>query len=229
MKTTCIIPAWNEADRLSNVLSCVVGHPLVNEVIVVDDGSTDATGTVAARAGARVIRQFPNAGKSAAVARGLQAAEGDLVLFLDADLSGLTSRHLDDLLSPVLTGQATVSVSLRSNAPLLWRLIGLDYISGERLMPKAMLSAHVPRIARLRGFGLEVTLNEIWLDRRVPIAVVPFAGVASPSKSAKQGVLRGLVSDARMIGDILQTVGSFAALWQIYRMLRARRMSCIRP
>lgn len=222
MGVSCIIPAWNEAARLPPVLASVVGHPLVAEVIVVDDASADPTAEVAARAGARVIALPRNGGKSAAVAQGLAAARGGLVLLLDADLQGLTPDHVAALILPVMSGRAAVSVSLRSNAPLLWRLIGLDYISGERVMPREVLAADIDRIAALRGFGLEVRINRLWLQRDFRVAVVPLSGVSSPSKARKHGVLKGLSGDVRMIADILRTVGLTEVLRQIRGLRRAR-------
>lgn len=221
-RVSCIIPAWNEGTRLPGVLAVVVGHPLVAEVIVVDDGSTDDTALVGARAGARVLTHTPNRGKSAAVAWGLEAATGEIVLLLDADLIGLRADHVAALLEPVLSGRADTSVSLRSNAPRLWHLIGLDYISGERAMPRAMLDGQLERIAKLRGFGLEVHLNRLWLSCAVRVAVVRLEGVASPSKMKKQGILGGIRADARMLGDIFRTFGLAEVLRQIACLRRAR-------
>lgn len=224
MKVTvsCIIPAWNEADRLPNVLACVAGHPLVDEVIVVDDASTDSTSKVATAFGVTVIRQDRNCGKSAAVARGLRVAQSDLILLIDADLGGLTPLHITQLLEPLLSRRAAASISLRSNAPLVWRLIGLDYISGERAMPRAMLADTLPLIEQLRGFGLEVFMNQLWLSRGVRIAVVRLDGVSSPSKAAKQGVLRGIKGDAMMLSDVFRTVGMSNVLRQICSLRRVR-------
>lgn len=224
---TCLIPAWNEAARIGPVLRAVVGHPLLAEVIVIDDGSTDPTSAVARAAGARVLRQQANSGKSAAIARGLAEARGELILLLDADLSGLTAAHVSDLLAPVLAGRADAAISLRANAPRVWRAIGLDYISGERVMPRAMLANYLPHIAALRRFGLEVFVNEIWIAQRLRLAVVPLA-VSSPAKADKRGFWPGLRADAAMLGDIARTVGFGRVLAQIVAM-RKRRMAWLPP
>lgn len=224
---TCLIPAWNEGARIGAVLRATIGHPLLSEVIVIDDGSTDDTAAVARAAGARVLRLPVNGGKSAAIARGLAEARGDLILLLDADLAGLTAAHVSDLLAPVLTGQADAAISLRANAPRVWRGIGLDYISGERVMPRATLAGHLPRIAALCRFGLEVFVNEIWIARRLRVAVVPLP-VASPAKAAKHGFWSGLRADAAMLGDIARTVGAARVLAQIFR-LRQQRLAFFPP
>ena len=61
---TCLVPAFNEAERLPGVLAAVVGHPSFERVVVVDDGSTDGTGDVALRHGAELLRAPSNGGKA---------------------------------------------------------------------------------------------------------------------------------------------------------------------
>ncbi|MBI3388577.1 MAG: glycosyltransferase family 2 protein [Deltaproteobacteria bacterium] len=81
-----IIPAYNEAGALGPVLEAIRAQPLpVHELIVVDDGSTDDTGEVAAAYGARVVRHPYNIGNGAAVKSGLRAARGTYVLLMDGD------------------------------------------------------------------------------------------------------------------------------------------------
>jgi glycosyltransferase involved in cell wall biosynthesis len=222
VSVSCIIPAWNEAERLPFVLRAVVGHPAVDEVIVVDDGSQDGSAEVAQAMGASVLRLGRNGGKSAAVAAGVAQARGDLILLLDADLVGMTAMQVMDLLLPVRSGRVDVAISLRQNTPWVWRRIGLDYISGERVMRRDMLLPWLNRMAGLKGFGLEVFLNRLWIADRARVAVVGLAAT-SPSKAAKQGLVRGIAGDVGMMRDILGTIGVVAALRQIVALRRLRQ------
>lgn len=218
-----IVPAWNEAGRIGAVLSVAAGHAMVDEVLVVDDGSTDDTAAVAAGiAGVTVIRQPQNGGKTRALLAGIAAARFSHLMLLDADLTGLTPADLTALARPVLQGRANAAISLRGNAPGLWRRIGIDYISGERVMARRHLPPDLADLARLPGFGFEVALNRHWVAQSLSLAVVPWPGVASPLKSAKQGLLSGLKSDARMMRDIFRTVSPAEALSQIAALRRMR-------
>ncbi|SMH53493.1 Glycosyltransferases involved in cell wall biogenesis [Maritimibacter sp. HL-12] len=227
-RLSCIIPAFNEAPRITAVLETVLATPWIDEVIVVDDGSTDATAEIARGFAARdrnltLLIQPMNGGKTRAVAAGVAAARGALILLVDADLEGLTPDHIASLAAPVLEGRADAAVSLRRNAPWPWRAIGLDYISGERVLPRALLVAHLDRLDTLPRFGLEVFMNRLWIANGLRIAVVRWPGVSSPLKGAKHGARAGIIADLRMLGDIFQTVRPWEALAQI-ATLRSRRI-----
>ncbi|MFC2967520.1 glycosyltransferase family 2 protein [Acidimangrovimonas pyrenivorans] len=224
---SCIIPVYNEAARIVPVLRAVAGHPELAEVIVVDDGSTDGTAEVVERIeGVRLIRLDPNRGKTGALAAGIAAASSPLLMLIDGDLQGLTPAHISQLARPVRHGQADMTISLRDNAPRLWHLIGIDYISGERVLPRSLLEEGMAALDVLPKFGFEVHLNAIALRRRARICVVRWNGVKSPYKNAKYGLWRGIWADVKMMGDIFRTVPPQKIVGQILAM-RARRVGYV--
>jgi glycosyltransferase involved in cell wall biosynthesis len=86
MNASVILPAHDEAATIAAVVeACARSSPEVREVVVVDDGSTDETGAIARSAGARVVELPDNRGKGHALRAGVDAAEGDVLVFLDAD------------------------------------------------------------------------------------------------------------------------------------------------
>ena len=225
---TCIIPVHNEAPRIAAVLAAVAGHPDLAEVLVIDDGSSDGTGDVVAdlivgAANTRLIRLSPNRGKTGALSVGIAEASAPLLMLIDGDLEGLTAAHVAALAAPVRAGRAEMSISLRDNAPRPWHWIGIDYISGERVLPRRVLEEGVAALDSLPKFGFEVHLNSLALRQGARIAVVRWQGVRSPLKSAKMGRWKGIRADLAMMGDIFRTVPPHRIVAQIAKM-RARRV-----
>ncbi|MGV8986856.1 MAG: glycosyltransferase family 2 protein [Cypionkella sp.] len=224
MRLTCVIPAYNEEARIGAVLQAVLGHPQIDEVLVVDDGSADATSAVVAGfPAARLITLERNGGKTAALARGFAETRSEIILLIDADLTGLSADHLTALIAPVKAGHVHMSISLRDNAPLLWRWIGLDYISGERALLRALLTGQEDAMRRLPKFGFEVFLNSLVLKGRAPLSVVRLPGVKSPLKSAKYGVWAGVKGDIGMMRDLFRAVPPMGLVKQIILMRRLRK------
>lgn len=212
---TCLIPAFNEAARLPRVLDAVLGHPLLSRVVVIDDGSTDGTGEVARVHGAELVAAPENVGKTKALLLGLRTVQTSHVVLIDADLLGLTPAAITALIAPVSEGAAYASVSLRGNAPWTWRQIGIDYISGERAFPMELIADRLDELEHQRRFGFEVFLNALIVASGRPVSVVHWPEVASPAKSVKRGLWRGVRSDAAMLADIAGTIGVMGFVTQI--------------
>nr|WP_243686816.1 glycosyltransferase family 2 protein [Methanobacterium formicicum] len=81
----------------------------VDEIIVVNDGSLDATEKMAKEAGATVISHTKNRGKGAAIKTGFKNSKGDVVVFLDADLQKLNPQQVDKMIRPILNDEADVT------------------------------------------------------------------------------------------------------------------------
>jgi glycosyltransferase involved in cell wall biosynthesis len=84
-RTSIVIPAFNEAGSVGSLVAALRGAATWHEILVVDDGSTDATADAATTGGARVIRHPYNKGNGAAVKTGIREATGRFVLIVDAD------------------------------------------------------------------------------------------------------------------------------------------------
>src|SRR5438270_11787840 len=126
-----VIPCFNEAARIRETLRLTLDYLAANapesELIVVNDGSTDATGAMArdrlnsAQVAARLLENFPNRGKGAAVRSGLLAAQRPIGLFSDADLS-TPLEETPKLIEPIANGEVDIAFGSRA---LDRRLIGV--------------------------------------------------------------------------------------------------------
>jgi glycosyltransferase involved in cell wall biosynthesis len=130
-----VVPAYNEAATIEAVLRRLAAVPFRHEVIVVDDGSADATPQLAASVdGVRLIRRARNAGKGAAVRDGIAATSGDIVVIQDADLE-YDPRDLPRLIEPLLNdhADAVYGTRLRGGEPqrahLFWHYAGNRFLS----------------------------------------------------------------------------------------------------
>ncbi len=121
------IPARDESATVGTVVDSIVreltaeggGVPLVDEVVVADDGSTDGTGQLARSAGARVVtRQSSAGGKGQAMRSALESASGDLIVFLDADVTNFGPHFVTGLLGPLLADDSLALVKGYYERPL---------------------------------------------------------------------------------------------------------------
>ena len=211
---SAIIPAYNERKTIGGVIAPLLGHPLIDEIIVVDDGSTDGTAHRARSMGATVISMPENGGKASAMARGVQAARNDIVFFCDADVLGLTPECVTKLVTAVTSGDYGMYVGIRGRKSY-WanRLLHFTPIlGGERVLTRTLWN-HVPRTYK-KNFQIEIALNFFakHLGQRMGFTVVQ--GLTHVIKETKRGFWPGLWQRTLMIGDVL-LIG-----WRLYVVLR---------
>jgi len=206
MKVSAIVPAFNEAERIGAVLDPLLSSPSVDEVVVVDDGSSDATVAAAQGFAVRVVRLPENRGKAAAMAAGVAATRGELLLFLDADLTGLTPAHVEEMIGAYREGDTDVVIAVfwdgRLGTDLSQRVA--PFMSGQRVMSRVHWE-------RARGavedteFGIETALmrlaaKEGWRKKKVILR-----GVGHVRKEEKRGFWPGLADRMAMYWDVARS------------------------
>lgn len=201
MKVAAVIPAYNEAATIGPVIAVLRQVPMVDEIIVVSDGSEDGTAEIAREQGAIVIELEKNCGKGAAMATGAQRAKGDILLFLDADLEGLTPYHVESLLKPVLQGEAemTIGVFHRGRSLTDWAQVIAPHLSGQRAILKELfLSAGI----EASRYEVEVMLSSVAREKGWRVKKVPLFNMTHIMKEEKRGFTRGMVARLGMYKDI---------------------------
>jgi glycosyltransferase involved in cell wall biosynthesis len=189
----------------------------------VDDGSTDNTSEIVRNfPSVKLISYIENQGKSYAMATGVAKAKYDLLMLLDADLKGLQYEDITALAAPVLSGNANISLSLRHNSLWIYRAIGLDFVSGERVLHKELLCGTLKEIFDLPRFGIEVYINSQVIRRRLSIAVANWPNVTQSRKTEKLGYWKGCLAEWRMICDLFKVSYPYVLILQTYQMLMLR-------
>ncbi|MER5433170.1 glucosyl-3-phosphoglycerate synthase [Streptomyces sp. NPDC002588] len=174
-----VLPALNEEDTVGDIVA-IIRHdlmhqvPLVDEIVVVDSGSTDRTGEVAAAAGARVVHRdaiLPRIpavpGKGEVLWRSLLVTTGDVVCFIDADLKEFSSDFVSGIVGPLLTDPGVDLVKGMYDRPL-----GGAAGQGGRvteLMARPLLNLHWPQLA-----GFVQPLGGEYAARRSLLEQLPF-------------------------------------------------------
>ena len=218
-----VIPAFDEADTVGSVVAAARGHPDIAEVIVVDDGSSDDTAQVAAGAGARVLRLEHNGGKAGALDAGVRAAKHDVILFLDADVTGYTRETLSRIMQPVIDGRFDMYVGIRARSTVwLNRLLRFfPIIGGERAVTRRLWDA-VPDCQKKR-FEIEIALNYAAKRFGGGMGFELVHGTIHRPKERKYGLLRGLARRMRMVADILAISFRLYVLGGVARRAEVRR------
>jgi glycosyltransferase involved in cell wall biosynthesis len=194
----------------------LLGHPLIDEVIVVDDASSDDTARRARAVGATVISMPQNGGKAAAMTRGVDAARSEIILFCDADLIGLTPDMISRIVTPVTSGSQTMYVGIRGRKTY-WanRLLHFTPILGGERALRRELWDHVPPGYK-KNFQIEIALNFFAKTNGYRMGFEVMRGLSQVIKEKKRGLLPGLWQRLSMIADIL------LVSWRIYAVLQAR-------
>jgi len=222
MRTVALIPAHNESDRVAATVRAASAVEGVDEVLVVDDASTDDTSGLARDAGATVVRLERNVGKGGALEAGLAAADDpDVVLLLDADL-GQTALQAARLLGPVVAGEADMSIArfprpagkagfglVKGLARWGIRRLGGPFdaqapLSGQRALNRAALAACRPFES---GYGVEVALTVRALRAGLKVTEVE----TTMAHSATGRDLAGFAHRGRQFAHVLR------ALWRLAR------------
>lgn len=203
MKVAAVLPAYNEEARVRDVLKAVLRAPSIDEVIVVNDGSTDRTAEVVrAVSDVCLVNLRVNQGKGGAMRAGADATDADVLVFLDADLIGLKAEHVEDLVAPVRSGRVEMAVGqFRGGRRLTdWAQKITPNISGQRAIRRSVFE-QIPDLESVR-YGVEMAITRFCTHYRVSTESVLLPGITHPMKEEKLGLVRGVLSRARMYTQI---------------------------
>jgi glycosyltransferase involved in cell wall biosynthesis len=229
---SCIIPAYNEWERIEKVLKIALNNDLISEIIIVNDGSTDNTKEVISNFISKnsdksekvnFIDLEKNSGKTNAVITWIKASSSDYLLFLDSDLIGLDNNAINNLINPVIDKQADITISIRQNSLEIYKKMWLDFVSWERVFHKSLFTEKdFEELLKLPWFALESYLNNIIINKKLRIKTVYWDKVISPRKSSKYWFWAWVKWDFNMIIEIIKTIWFTTIFKQNKQMLKLK-------
>lgn len=201
-KITAIVPAYNEADRIRGVLDVLVSHPRLAEIIVVDDGSTDETENIVCQYDVFYIKNERNQGKGYAMDKGVKRSKGEIILFVDADVSGLTHEMVDQIIAPVADEGLDMFIGMRNRKIYYLHLlvVFVPLLGGERALTKTLWN-RLPAYYKHR-FRIEAGLNFYAEHWGKGFEYTVFKGLAQVVKEKKYGWANGLKQRFGMMWNI---------------------------
>lgn len=176
-----IVPAYNEQKKISYVLTSLTQSSLIDEIVIINDGSTDKTLSIIKQyKKIKLINLKKNHGKSFAIVQGIKKSKGNILVFVDADLTGINDDHIYQLTNPLIKAKSDFAIGYPNNIDADKLFLPL---SGERSYWKKDLIPYLSEISK-KGYGLELYLNYVFRNKKLKL--FPLKGVKSALKYEKQ-------------------------------------------
>ena len=209
---SAIIAAYNEEKTIAEVLGVLSKSALIDEIIVVSDGSTDRTVEIARSFDVTTIALRENRGKGYAMRLGVEYARHDVLFFVDGDMFNLTDQHIESLVGPVLDSECDMNIGVRNRGPIrnflhLQMKVG-PVLSGIRVMRRKVWET-VPLRYQER-FKIEAALNFFCSRAGYPQRQTVIYDLGHLIKENKRGILPGLTARWEMSREV------FLLHWELY-------------
>lgn len=213
MTTTAIVAAYNEEGTIADVLHALTASPLIDEIIVVSDGSEDRTVEIARTfEGVRTVALHENHGKGYAMAVGVATASNDTLFFCDGDMYNVTEKHIEALVTPVLRGECDMNIGIRNRGEvanfLHLRMKCGPILSGIRVMRREVFET-VPAQYQSH-YKIEAALNCFCARAGFRQQETVIYGLDHVIKESKRGLADGLQARWKMSREV------FLLLFDLY-------------
>ncbi|HEX6642857.1 MAG TPA: glycosyltransferase family 2 protein [Thermoanaerobaculia bacterium] len=213
MRTTAIVAAYNEERTIAAVLRALTASSLIDEIIVVSDGSQDATVEIARTfEGVRTVALRENHGKGFAMAVGVANASNDTLFFCDGDMYNVTEEHIEALVTPVLRGDCDMNIGVRNRGEVAnfmhLKLKCGPILSGIRVMRREVFETVPPQYQS--HYKIEAALNCFCARAGYRQTETVIYGLDHVIKESKRGLADGLHARWKMSREV------FLLLFDLY-------------
>lgn len=222
----CIVPFYNEGERMVQVVAALANVPSIAHIICVDDGSTDHTADVLKTKfpGITLVRLEKNTGKSAAIFAGLKEVKNENVLLFDGDLINVNSQEVETACHTFLADPSLDMLIIKYHGERQYRIIDelfRNYIvqSGDRILKTKDLR----EVEQLHptGYQIEVAINQYMMDHHKNVRWFPISAL-NLHKTHKLSFLEGWRKDLQMDREIMAYLGLLRRLRQILFFCREK-------
>jgi len=230
---SCLIPAYNEGANIGRVLKVVQKLSFLDEIIILDDGSSDNTSEVVQQYqkknnALKLLTSTANCGKTLAIRRGVNACRGDVVVILDSDLINLKPDNVFKLVSAIKDETHDLVILDRAgDRKAIWGWTDCArFFGGERAFRKKdFLQIEFPARG---GFLLEIIMNLNFIQRKKKIKTIFCDNLFTLHDHNKKGFRKGFRHYLKMSGEILAFSGLINFLKQVYHIEEDRlaRLYC---
>jgi len=220
-KISAIICAYNEEKTIKEVVTTVCDY-YFDEVIVVNDGSTDATAKILDElqflSSLKYIALPENKGKGYAMATGIENSTGEIIVFIDADLSNLKEKHFEQLITPVFNKEADMVLGQATETLINYKINPFKSFTGERALLKQDVLTILEEM-RTSKFGVETLINLHYQAQEKKVKYVMLEGLKHPTKfdkaTTKSKAIKEFVLEGHQIA--LALFNNFNSLIKITR------------
>jgi len=211
--TTAIVAAYNEEKTIAAVLLALTSSPLIDEVIVVSDGSEDATVDIARTfERVRTVALRENHGKGFAMAVGVANASNDVLFFCDGDMYNVTEEHIAALVTPVQRGECDMNIGVRDRGEVAnFMHLKMKFgpiLSGIRVMRREVFDTVPPQYQS--HYKIEAALNCFCARAGYRQTETVIFGLDHVIKESKRGLADGLHARWKMSREV------FLLLFDLY-------------
>lgn len=174
-----------------------------DEIIVINDGSEDSTGDILRNTEDIIFIDLEkNVGKGGAVAKGIESSSGDIIVMIDADLSGLRRETFESLLEPIRKNEADTVVGIIQHSNK--KFVSFIQKTASVLSGQQAFRAKLVKDAKIEHtrFGLELALKDHFKEKNARIKKITLPGISHRIKEEKMGIGKGVKHRTKMYKEL---------------------------
>lgn len=219
MKVTCIVTAYNEGPRIGYILGLLLSHGRIDEIIVVNDGSTDNTREVVEsfldqdHRRLKLVSHRSNLGKVSAFQSGLGQATGEIIICSDADVTFASLNSFDLLIDKLAKNMRMVVLDTSFIRKFIISPLGFTrLLSGQRsFYKKDLLKIDLDSY---EGYSLEIGLNREYINSGLSIGFFYSFGADSALHFEKGDFKLALKTYMKIFNNVFLRLNTFQLIWQ---------------